>query len=420
MHFAIRKEMNTYPMWKNIQVYFSPSTVPSEGEHKILDFIRLLPDKERKTRSHCLFGPDGDLIMLTLATHIPKMYLFREDLYRSDYYHYLDMGCVRKELTSRGYRSPNDVVNDFIVEGFFVGNDFLPKIQMFYLLEDGLDTMIGVYRQSSKRGDFLTIDGHLSLKGFQKFVQILSTFEQDYLEDQASIDVKDPIFINHTLLKHITDAFCPKRGKIVKVLDFEGYRQSYYRKTIGNEWNDCSIEKMCHDYLKSFIWVLEYYVHGLPSWSWAYRWHYPPLMADFQKYLTDLTQVDFKRISSFNMGEASLPFVQLLSVLPPTSANLLPAPYRKLLSNQADDFTIDYEGKVKEYQGVALLPFIDDLNVKKLYSEVSTPKDYTRNTKGRISLFSYDSDYKAQFLSDMGNIDNLHVRKTTIPPHRDS
>jgi len=203
MHYAIRYEMNNYPAWQKLKVYFSPATVPSEGEHKCMDFIRQLTEHERQKCSHCLFGPDGDLIMLTLATHIPHMFLFREDQYDPQHYYYLDMGLIRRQLHQKHpTRTADNATDDFIVEGFFVGNDFLPKLKMFYLLEDGLEMMIKTYRQNI---NYLTINGELSLTGFGLFVEKLSKHEKSLLESQASARLFDPMFKDKTLLKHITE-----------------------------------------------------------------------------------------------------------------------------------------------------------------------------------------------------------------------
>ena len=425
MHYAIRKEMNTYPSWKKLKVYFSPATVPGEGEHICMDFIRSLPEGELKNASHCIFGPDGDLIMLTLAAHIPKMFLFREDQYNIGYYHYLDMGVVRRELRQPP-RNLNDATDDFIVRGFFVGNDFIPKIQMFYLLEEGLEMMDEVYRETMADGHFLTIRNRLSLDGFRIFIQNLETYENDYLENQVNARVRHPRFINHTLLRHVTEDLRVGERRIRKTLDFTAYRKSYYQKAIGNTFGPEDIQEMCHDYLKSFIWVLDYYVHGLPSWSWAYRWHYAPLMKDFSVFLNKLSMKGFHKISTFVMGEASKPFVQLLSVLPPPSASLLPTSYRELMKPSGklsqlgyypDKFKIDYEGKIKEYQGIAILSFVDHRQVKKVYSKVKT-KSYNRNRLGTVSLFTHDPTFLVKFTSDMGNIKELHIRKQSLLPQR--
>nr|HMP31384.1 XRN 5'-3' exonuclease N-terminal domain-containing protein [Saprospiraceae bacterium] len=40
LHTRIRKKMNNDPVWRNIEVIFSPPTCPGEGEHTCLDHMR--------------------------------------------------------------------------------------------------------------------------------------------------------------------------------------------------------------------------------------------------------------------------------------------------------------------------------------------------------------------------------------------
>jgi len=458
MNYAIRKEMNSFGAWRNIDIYFSPATVEGEGEHKFVQFIKDLSYEERIDSSHCMYGNDGDLIMLALAVHVPNIFLFREGGKISHggpgpgHYDLLDMGMIRNDIKKHlpippkndESRNQEDIINDFIVEGFFVGNDFLPKIQMFHvgnLLEEGLGLMLKTYRHTSKGVDnFLVIDGKLDLRGFKAFVGEIAKSEEKFLKLQISRPVKPrygaaPLgeaFKNVTLSDCITKTLIPGSKEVEYYLDMEMYRQRYYKKcgfpeTPGDKKFDKSLKIMCHDYLKSFIWVFKYYVHGLASWRWAYEHHYAPLMVDFNNYLQSLNEDEFESISKFDLQTPSLPFEQLLSVLPPPSSKLLPKPYRSLMTNPKSplvklgyypsDFKVDYEGKIKEHEGIVLLPFVNYDNIHKYYTKttersVKNPEKYTRNILGKTALFRYDGGYTAQFTSKMGNIDRLHIRKT--------
>ena len=416
MHFMIRKEIARGGEWADINIIFSPPTVPGEGEHKIMDFIRAIPDAY--DQSHCIFGPDGDLVMLTLAAHLPKMYLFREDQFRPGYFHILNMGYVRLNLVrtlgqtpgvAKKSRDLNDVTNDFILAGFFVGNDFLPKIQMFMFLEQGLELMISTYASTSKGGtqNVLTNGNQINRQGFLAFVSYLATGEERLILEQAKITPVDPRFKNETLIKN--------------VLDFKGYRSAYYAK--AGALDEQSIKRLCKDFLRSTTWVYLYYVSGLPSWKDYYPWHYAPLMVDLTNTLKEMTPLEFESLHIFEKGVASVPFVQLLCVLPPASKNLLPPPFRPLFTDPQsplvkagyypETFEIDYEGKIKEFMGVALLPFVNVDVVQAAYQPIadSLRKTYVRNSVGRNERFVYDPLYEANYRSDYGKITSMHVRK---------
>ncbi|KAH8041887.1 hypothetical protein HPB51_019268 [Rhipicephalus microplus] len=81
LNFYIHHRLNYDPGWSGIEVVLSDSTVPGEGEHKIMDFIRAeqASEKHDSQTRHCLYGPDADLIMLGLLTHEPYFTVIKED-----------------------------------------------------------------------------------------------------------------------------------------------------------------------------------------------------------------------------------------------------------------------------------------------------------------------------------------------------
>lgn len=78
----LRDKLQNDPKWHDLTIIFSGHDVPGEGEHKIMEFIRHekhKPDYDPNT-SHCIFGQDGDLVMLGLAMHEPHTCLLREEV----------------------------------------------------------------------------------------------------------------------------------------------------------------------------------------------------------------------------------------------------------------------------------------------------------------------------------------------------
>jgi ribA/ribD-fused uncharacterized protein len=266
INFFVRREMTINKNWHDVKVIFSSANVPGEGEHKIMEYIRGMPEKIRNTFSHCIYGPDGDLIMLTLTTYLEKIFLFKTDQYTKGMNYMIDMGYVRTHLpkamgieyrpkSSKGTvesqiaKYYDDCINDFVLLGFFVGNDFLPRIQMFIYLEDGLNTMIEHYSRFSNQGQdvdkLMTIGGQINLAGFTNLVEYLASDEIAKLLQQTEKVEKDLANIededirgrmrNQTLMKYISETkMLEKRAdrttNYMKQLDFSGYRQSYYAK----------------------------------------------------------------------------------------------------------------------------------------------------------------------------------------------
>jgi 5'-3' exonuclease len=450
INFAIRQYLNSIK--SNIEIYFSSPTVPGEGEHKILEFIRSLYEREDayqilNNQRHCIYGPDGDLIMLSLATKIKSMTLLREKFGGNvDDYTLLDIEEISKRLPEKmslsisikeKLRTIQDIKNDFIFLGFFLGNDFLPRIRMFLMLKDGINQMLRMYYTSTGCGtrNFITMGKAIDFKNFFLFLNELNKIEGRSLLNQSDYHYQqeDQCLVNHTLLAHI---FRDQNEK--KQLDFSGYRFAYYRKVFSNlehstNFNfNAEIENMCLQYIRGLYWNYEYYTNGLTSWNFIYPYHYAPLMYDLtnfsQKIINskDFPNIFNNIITKFDYGEPTPPFLQLLYVLPSCKYNYLPSPYHSLMIdpdsplNQKkiyqDPLTIkfDMEGFAKKHMAIIIIPFIDTKFVETEYRKIICEYNYKRNEIGKLTKFSRSNNKIYTFISDYGTIKECRIEKIEI------
>ncbi|KIP03484.1 hypothetical protein PHLGIDRAFT_26095 [Phlebiopsis gigantea 11061_1 CR5-6] len=82
LQYFVNKKITEDANWRDVTVVLSGHEVPGEGEHKIMEYIRLSraqPDYDPNVR-HCLYGLDADLIMLGLLSHDPHFCLLREEV----------------------------------------------------------------------------------------------------------------------------------------------------------------------------------------------------------------------------------------------------------------------------------------------------------------------------------------------------
>lgn len=69
LRYFIYKKMNEDPAWKNVKVILSDASVPGEGEHKIVEFIRL----ERLQQG---YNPNTKHVIHGLVSASPMMVFF--------------------------------------------------------------------------------------------------------------------------------------------------------------------------------------------------------------------------------------------------------------------------------------------------------------------------------------------------------
>lgn len=425
--------------WKNIEVIFSNEKAQGEGEMKCINYIRYYGKSEE---SYCITALDADLIMLSLGTHMPNIYVLREELYETtNEFLCIDIGSVRRDLTNILYWeqfenndgeeemkssfNPMFSINDFFFLCFTVGNDFLPNIPSIEIIEDGIELIIEVYKEvCSEHGHITYKDDNGRIRfnpdSLGAFFETIGHYEKEKLETKLQ---KRKQFFPNPLL----ESCAIKNGECWDI-DIESYKSLYYQSKFqlysesekSEEKTVCpNIQKICHDYLTGMQWVLSYYTDGIVDWKWFYSYHYGPFSSCISTHIKSFQFPNDTSSISIN------PFLQLLCVLPPSSTRLIPEPLCNLLTDEESplkefyptEFEVDIAGKRQAWEGTVILPMIDFKKIEDEYLRLITsvnPIDFKRNKRGRSFVYKYDKSYVKVYSSYYGNIEGCNIKLTPI------
>ncbi|KAL9030168.1 MAG: hypothetical protein Q9196_001677 [Gyalolechia fulgens] len=208
LKYFINKKISEDADWQGVDIVLSGHEVPGEGEHKIMEYIRLAkaqPDYDPNIR-HCLYGLDADLIMLGLLSHDPHFCLLREEVtfgrqnqkkskeLEHQNFYLMHLCIVREylELEFQELQQPSTlsfsfdmerVIDDFILMAFFVGNDFLPNLPNLHINEGALALMFKVYKSVlPKAGGYINQGGVINLQRLALLLEELSDVEYRFFE----------------------------------------------------------------------------------------------------------------------------------------------------------------------------------------------------------------------------------------------
>ena len=210
LKYFINKKISEDVDWQGCEIVLSGHGVPGEGEHKIMEYIRLAkaqPDYDANIR-HCLYGLDADLIMLGLLSHDPHFCLLREEVtfgrqsqkkpkeLEHQNFYLMHLCIVREylELEFQELKEPGTlafafdmerIIDDFILMAFFVGNDFLPNLPNLHINEGALALMFKVYKSVlPKAGGYVNELGVINLKRLGMLLDELSHVEYRFFESE--------------------------------------------------------------------------------------------------------------------------------------------------------------------------------------------------------------------------------------------
>jgi 5'-3' exoribonuclease 2 len=186
----------------------------------------------------------------------------------------------------------------------------------------------------------------------------------------------------------------------------EGWKQRYYKVKFDVHEDDLDFRyKVAKHYAIGLLWVLKYYYQGVPSWNWYFPYHYAPFASDF----VNIDEIDTNLEDD---SEPFKPFEQLMAVFPAASRRHIPEPWQSLMTDTnspiidfyPEDFQIDLNGKKQSWQGVALLPFVDEKRLKETlvpYYDQLSPEEKKRNRRGNDRIFLRKGHQLYEFLLNL-------------------
>lgn len=459
---CINKRISKGESWEGITFTLNGSGIPGEGEHKIMADIRACEQSDEPDTIKIIYGLDADLMFLTLINEPNAFLMrenvqFRSrkhsNFYDEDSYPYVYLDVQGLEQLVTNFMSPTSDVNyliknkfkvdlirsddivplckntrwytaeiaktgeksvrhrlilDYTYICFFLGNDFLPHLPALQIRHGVLNDLIVIYKKVAWMvGGFLvTADGKgVNRRFLREFLAELAYIEDELLirqsnERERSIAIftrrlkeMDPIQRDISRLQYIEDRYqdtirAGQRGWQVRWYDYHHHIRFHNKKEHNKR-----IHLICQDFLDTTMWVLHYYQGLHENWSHLYSHTAAPTAQDLSDMFSDLdTDITFEK------DQPVKPFVQLMSILPPDSAHLLPPSLGWYMTNRSSHIHHMYPLQVKLslhgnrflHECKAKLPHIDQdilTNISESHQEDLTEAELLRNQQHEIKTF---------------------------------
>ena len=426
------------------QIIYNSYHTPMEGEHKLIQFIRDNNAAASQNLNYVIYGLDADLIFLAIALGNENIHLLREEAQlKINGEQKMDVGefcfvsidalkefvsCifddiysqqVNKELKAESYRvrasnaeaesagaggeqgwqdvatkqaepekhtipaaARKNMLDDFVLICFLLGNDFLPHLPALNIYTSGLNIIISSYVALISKYEFVSFliapAEPVTIINNDLLTELLLGLgeAENQILHQAAYQKKKkwhcPFKSNYEIEKFNMETL---NFKIVDPVNIgkgkpEEWRERYYSYYgIMKPASDADraryvaeIDNVCMQYLRGVKFVALYYFQECPSWDWIYPFDHPPFLADIQSFLSrggfTFNDVTFERSAPMK------PLMQLLTILPPMSSFLVPVPLRQMMINPLSqlggmypvEFPQDLLNKDKFWQCIPILP----------------------------------------------------------------
>ena len=366
LSIAIKHAIKNSDVFKNKTIIFSDSSLPNEGEHKILQHIKLakhlaIDGTEKECNLYgvehntIIYGMDSDLIMLSLIADQSNTYLFREaneygnlaSIYEGKKFLFMDIdGLSFAIINSFKQYHPNicddmrlkqRFIDDYVFLSMILGNDFMPKNHWYSIYEGGINRIFSAYFQVHNHTEKFIVDSsslQINTEMLCDVLFIIKSSEQEAIgklfekRKKARIYTK-PDMSERERQQMITDFYPLQHLYVEQAIEPNkpNWHSRYYKICFNMEYTPENLSLVSQTYLKTLLWNFLYYFDSeCPSYTHYYPFPYSPTFSDVYDELAKHKNINLSSTNKLFQFGKSEPIDQqtlLFMILPKTSHHLI-------------------------------------------------------------------------------------------------
>jgi 5'-3' exonuclease len=415
-HLAVQK--------KQFSVFLSDANISGEGEQKIFDFMK----NNKGNPVSVIYGLDADLIVLSMKQQKQGIRLLREpqntsteimESHSNSEFIYFDIDKCKDSLLddfNLKMYSSEKVINDITALTFFGGNDFVDPFVHTKMKDQGFDKLLVAYKKVLNAHSIHLIENDNINYTFVKYLCENLIKHEDLSVKQSLVDLSSrPCHISkkmkpnecvsaemskyeHTYYAESQNPFHDYYKHVINAIDYSSSYETWKKQYNFYYFGNTSIQDVCKDYLKILDWNWKYYSNNIPpDWLYYYPHKHSPICSDLYMYLNsiDCTNINFTYCETQPLS----PFIQLLIVMPPQNAMLLPFAFHKVVMNlvEQDDpnfpkkFKLDVVKGLKNIYSEPILPYVNLQYLQKIVKNVvvSEPEHVRNVIRTKPFFFRY-------------------------------
>jgi len=263
---------------------------------------------------------------------------------------------------------------------FFLGNDFLPHFPAVNIRTVGIQILMTAYKHVLGRSTKTIIENNkIQWSVLSKVVAYLAENEHDNFKREQSLRERlskrqyPGNNFKEQLHKYNTIPLTNRTLEEYVDVTSDGWERRYYNTLLDCENNTYNVKNISMNYLEGLEWTFNYYSGNPIDWNWKYKYHYPPLLKDLNKYIPHWNY----DILTINNPENDInEYIQLAYVLPKEKLSYLPPKYhyvllQKLRDNYLDDYSITWAYCKYMWEAHPNLPIVDIETIKDVFQQVN-------------------------------------------------